>query len=75
MLDCNEQGVDMIKIINIGGDVQGTCQYQIRVNKQHICNFEHIRPTGLAECLQKAADAVALSEWADYVLMNDSKGG
>lgn len=65
----------MIKIINSSGDMQGDCEYRILVNKQYICNFKHNRPNGLADCLQKAADAVALSEWADYVLMTDSKGG
>jgi hypothetical protein len=30
---------------------------------------------GLADCLQKAADAVELSEWADFVLLDEPKGG
>jgi hypothetical protein len=65
----------MIKIINDGGDEQGICTYRIQINKQHICKFEHNRLDGLADCLQKAADAVELSEWADYVLMDEVKGG
>lgn len=65
----------MIKIVNISDDIQGECEYRILVNRQYICNFKHNRPKGLADCLQRAADAVALSEWADYVLMNDAKGG
>lgn len=65
----------MIKIVNVSGDLQGDCEYKIFVNKQYICNFTHNRPNGLADCLQKAADVVALSEWADYVIINDLKGG
>lgn len=65
----------MIKIINDGGNEQGICTYRIQINKQHICKFEHNRLDGLADCLQKAADAVELSDWADYVLMDEIKGG
>ena len=65
----------MIRIINDGGDMQGVCIYRIQVGKQHICKFEHNRLDGLADCLQKAADAVELSEWADFVLLDETKGG
>lgn len=65
----------MIKIVNNGGDEQGICVYRIQIDNQHICEFKHNRHDGLADCLQKAADAVELSEWADYVLLYDMKGG
>ena len=46
------------------------------LRNQLICRFEHDQKDGrLADFLQKAADAVELSEWADYVIMEDSKGG
>jgi hypothetical protein len=65
----------MIKIINDSGNDQELCIYRIQIGKQHICNFEHNRLDGLVSCLQKATDAVELSEWIDYVLMDEIKGG
>lgn len=65
----------MINIINDGESEQGICTYRIQIDKQHICKFEHNRSDGLAVCLQKATDAVELSEWADYVLIDEIKGG
>ena len=65
----------MIRITNEGGVIEGICIYRVQVGKQHICKFEHNRQDGLADCLQKAADAVALSEWADFVLLDEIKGG
>ena len=65
----------MIRITNEGGDIKGICTYRIQVGKQHICKFEHNRLDGLADWLQKAADAVELSEWADFVLLDEPKGG
>jgi len=65
----------VIKILNDGGNEQGICIYRIQIDKQHICEFEHNRLDGLAVCLQKATDAVELSEWVDYVLMDGIKGG
>ena len=65
----------MIRITNEGGDIKGICTYRVQVGKQHICKFEHNRLDGLADCLQKAAAAVELSEWADFVLLDEPKGG
>ena len=65
----------MIRIIEDRIDAQEISIYRIQVNKHHICKFEHNRLKGLADCLQKAADAVELSEWADYVLLEEIKGG
>ncbi|MFT5730885.1 MAG: hypothetical protein ACI8PB_005075 [Desulforhopalus sp.] len=65
----------MIRITNEGGDIEGICIYRVQVGKQHICKFEHNRLDGLADCLQKAAEAVELSEWANFVLVDEIKGG
>lgn len=65
----------MISITNEGGNKQGICTYRVQVGNQHICKFEHNRLDGLADCLQKATDAVELTEWADLVLLDETKGG
>ncbi len=65
----------MITIEYAGGDDQGTSNYRVKINRKLICIFEHDKAKGHADCLQKAADAVALNEWAEYALMNDPKGG
>ena len=69
------KGDNMIRIIKDGEDIHGTCLYRVQIDKHHICKFEHNRLNGLADCLQKAADAVELSEWADFVLLEEIKGG
>ncbi|NOQ30189.1 MAG: hypothetical protein GQ570_03605 [Helicobacteraceae bacterium] len=51
----------MIAITNISGtdSLTGVQKYQLRINAQVICEFEHDRtPEGLATCLRDAADAV-----------------
>jgi hypothetical protein len=68
-------GNDMIRIIEDNASSQEIRIYRIQIDKHHICKFEHNRINGLADCLQKAADAVELSEWADFVLLEDIKGG
>jgi hypothetical protein len=68
-------GNDMIRIIEDNASPQEISIYRIQVDKHHICKFEYNRLNGLADCLQKAADAVELSEWADFVLLEDIKGG
>lgn len=65
----------MIKIISDVENQQGIYEYRIQVDNMHICKFKHNTRDGLADCLQKAADAVELSEWADYVLFQEAKGG
>jgi hypothetical protein len=65
----------MITIEYAGGDVQGICNYRVKINRKLICIFEHDSAKGHAECLQKAADAVALNEWAELAIINDLKGG
>lgn len=65
----------MISIRYESGDAQGRCVYRIKINKEFICRFEHDWSEGPAECLQKAADAIELNEWAEFEIMNDSKGG
>ena len=57
----------MITIINTGiagscsdapASYQGECNYMLRVNRQVVAEFSHVRKQGLAECLRKAAEAV-----------------
>jgi hypothetical protein len=47
----------------------------IMLGQQLVCKFEYNILDGLSDCLQKAADAVELSDWVEYVIMDDSKGG
>lgn len=56
----------MIAIVNIGpvgkADPLGKHRYEVRINRAPVCRFEHTRSKGLADCLRKAADAVAVKE-------------
>ena len=65
----------MITITQVDEETIGANIFSVSLGNQFICRFEHERQNGLADCLHKAADAVELSDWADYVLMDDSKGG
>ena len=65
----------MITIRSESGDVLGSCTYLLEINKSLICKFEHNSQEGPAECLKKAAQAVELNQWAEFEIMNDSKGG
>ncbi len=65
----------MIRLINDGTNMEGIRIYRVQAGKQHICRFEHDKKDGLADCLQKAADAVELSEWADFIVHDEMKGG
>jgi hypothetical protein len=67
--------IKMITIRYESGDTEGSCTYRVHVNKKLICRFEHNLSDGPAECLQRAADALKLDEWAEFEIMNDSKGG
>jgi|GEM_PF-3389161 len=50
----------MIAIINTSPtpQVSGTCDYEVRINRQVITRFQHRREDGPAKCLRLAADAV-----------------
>ncbi len=65
----------MITIKQADADTNGPSTYAVMLGSQLICRFDHDKQDGLAACLQKATDAVELSDWADYVIMEDSKGG
>ncbi len=67
--------INMITIRNESSDVQGNCTYLVEINKFLICKFEHNSSEGPAECLKKAAHAMELNQWAEFEIMNDSKGG
>jgi len=47
----------MIAIVNVGGDMRGICEYELRINREVITTFNHNRTENLAVCLRKAADA------------------
>ena len=66
---------EMITIKYESSDARGNCTYRVQIKKKFICRFEHNSAEGPAECLQKAADAMKLNEWAEFEIMNDSKGG
>jgi hypothetical protein len=53
----------MIAIINDGSNrsTTGVHGYKVQINDRVICTFEHVRESGLAECLRRAADAVEAS--------------
>ena len=44
-----------IIIQNMGGDMDGVCKYQLRINHEVVGEFEHNRRDGLEVCLRKAA--------------------
>lgn len=46
-----------IIIQNMGGDMDGECEYRLSINNQTIAYFNHYRPDGLEKCLIKAAAA------------------
>lgn len=51
----------MIAIVNTspeGAPLSGTHEYEVRINRHVVTRFSHHRPDGLAECLERAADAV-----------------
>lgn len=54
----------MIAIINDGtnSNITGLHRYRVQINNELICEFDHVREDGLAECLRKAADAVEQAE-------------
>ena len=39
----------------------GIHDYVLRINAEEICRFQHLRESGLAECLRCAADAVDIA--------------
>ena len=57
----------MILVVNTGpvhnGKVSDTRVYEVRVNSEVITTFKHNRSQGLANCLMRAAEAVALKQF------------
>ena len=45
----------MIAIVNVGGDDNGICEYELRINSKVIGSFYHNRPDGLEQCLINAS--------------------
>lgn len=51
----------MIAIINIGphtDDPMGERNYEVRINREVIATFKHVREDGPSKCLRRGADAV-----------------
>ena len=65
----------MITVSQADKDIHGPNIFTVMLGSQQICRFDHDKLEGLADCLHKAADAVEQSDWAEYVMMDDSKGG
>ena len=57
----------MITIVNTGPhdleDSLGVRTYEIRINRDVVCKFEHKRSDGLGICLLKASQAVERQKW------------
>jgi len=52
----------MISIVNVtkrnnGEYGKGLQKYVLRINREEICEFEHVFENGLAKCLEQAAEA------------------
>ncbi|MEJ2056790.1 MAG: hypothetical protein P8X39_02990 [Desulfofustis sp.] len=65
----------MISIEFDSGDMDGACIMRVVMGDEEICRFEYHNQDSLTVCMRKAADAVELSQWAEKVLRDDSKGG
>ena len=65
----------MISIEYDSGDIKGACIMRVVMGDEEICRFEYHSQDSLTVCMRKAADAVELSQWAEKVLRDDSKGG
>lgn len=61
-----------IIIRNLGGNMLGLCEYEIRINDQRITTFKHNRTTGLKACLLAAAEAVEAQQWQDAFALERS---
>ena len=46
-----------IIIHNLGGDLNGLCEYELCINQTRLTTFTHNRPDGLERCLLEAARA------------------
>ena len=62
----------MIAIVNVTpnpetADPLGVHEYELRVNRQVITRFTHLRAEGLAKCLDRAAEAVRRREQYDVL--------
>lgn len=68
----------MIAIVNLGpigrADLLGPHRYELRINRAPVCRFEHTRAKGLADCLRRAADAVAAKEAEKVVRLLEETG-
>lgn len=59
-IDISSRNKPMIAIVNVTEEPTptGVNKYEIRINRDVVATFDHVREDGLAECLRKAARAV-----------------
>ncbi|HEY4744785.1 MAG TPA: hypothetical protein VIH45_09030 [Desulfuromonadaceae bacterium] len=64
----------MITIVNVTPVPQpfGENVYEIRIDRNVMTTFTHTREQGLAECLQKAAEAVERHKWCKVLVSEAS---
>lgn len=68
----------MIAIVNVSGDrftPDGPNEYEVRINRDLVCRFTHLRARGLAACLRAAADAVEQKHKDDLVRIMEATDG
>lgn len=59
-----------IIIQNMGGDMNGVCDYELRINRDVIATFRHDRRDGLEECLRVAAGAAKVARMREAMITN-----
>ncbi len=56
----------MIAIVRVEGTpFDRLCLYELRINKELICTFEHQYSQGLGQCLMRAFEAYERKKWTD----------
>jgi len=56
----------MIAIVRIEGTpFDKICLYELRINKELICTFEHVYNEGLGQCLMRAFEAYERKKWTE----------
>ena len=61
-----------IIIHNLGGDLNGLCEYELCINRTRLTTFTHNRPDGLERCLLEAARAAKRAEIEEIDRLIDS---
>jgi len=56
-LHINDTPIGLLNIHNLGGDMNGFCEYEVTDGDQY-ARFTHRRPDGALECLRRAIVAL-----------------